>query len=121
MLSMGPGFTRLEQSVLNAICEMYPKDRAALEAQLASATLLRRENTGAGFYTYFAMEPPPDTAIQGKRIRPGPTAKVGGLQYGMGFILWLKEGCVECLEGYSHDESTRGFDFEQLWFELVQD
>ena len=118
---MGPEFTSLEQSVLKVICEMYPQDRAALESQLASATLLRRENTGAGFYTYFTVAPPPAIAILGKRIRPGPTAKVGGLQYGMGFILWLKEGCVECLEGYSHDESTRGFDFERLEFELVQD
>jgi hypothetical protein len=56
MLSSRPEFTRLEQSVLNAICEMHPKDRVALEAQLTTATFLRRENTGAGFYTYFTVQ-----------------------------------------------------------------
>jgi hypothetical protein len=39
----------------------------------------------------------------------------------MGFILWLREGYADCLEGYCHDESTEGLDFERMEFELVQE
>jgi hypothetical protein len=83
MLSSRPEFTRLEQSVLNAICEMHPKDRAALEAQLTTATFLRRENTGAGFYTYFTVQQR-HGRVEGERLRTGPAAKVAGLKNGMG-------------------------------------
>ena len=69
MLSIGPDFTALERAVLAAICAMYSADRAALEAQLSTATLLSRENTGAGFYTRFAVERTARTAITGARSR----------------------------------------------------
>ena len=46
MLLIVPDFTTLERAVLAAICEVYSEDRAALEAQLSTATLLSRENTG---------------------------------------------------------------------------
>ena len=44
-----------------------------------------------------------------------------GLERGMGFILWLKEGYVDCLEGYSYDESTTGIAFELAAFEVLQE
>jgi hypothetical protein len=37
----------------------------------------------------------------------------------MGFILWLKEGYVDCLEGYSYDESTVEIVFERVGFEIL--
>ena len=39
VLSIGPDFASLERAVLTAICNMYSADRAALEAQLSTATL----------------------------------------------------------------------------------
>jgi hypothetical protein len=47
---------------------MYSADRAALEAQLATSTILSRENTGAGFYTHFSIERASSLPIGGERL-----------------------------------------------------
>ena len=120
MRSLGSCFTPLERAVLTAICEMYSSDQAALEAQLSTATLLSRENTGAGFYTRFAVERAASAPLTGARSRAGPETKIDGLRHGMGFILWLKEGYADCLEGYSYGESTTGFALEAVGFEILQ-
>jgi hypothetical protein len=120
MLSIRPDFSALERAVLAAICAMHSADRAALEAQLSTAPLLSRENTGAGFYTRFAVERTSRTAITGARSRAGPQSNVDGLQHGMGFILWLESGFAHCLEGYSYGESTTGIILEAASFEVRQ-
>ena len=120
MRSIGSKFTSLERAVLRAICESHPADRVALEAKLSTATVLNRENTGAGFYTHFAVERASSVAIGGERLRSGPAARVDGLVQGMGFILWLEEGYANCLEGYCYDESTTGIVFERAGFEILQ-
>jgi hypothetical protein len=120
MPSIGSSFTPLERAVLQAICEKHSADRAALEAQLSTAAVLSRENTGAGFYTYFTVERISTRAIGGERLRSGPSAKVDGLEHGMGFILWLKDGYADCLEGYCYDELTAGIAFERSGFEILQ-
>jgi hypothetical protein len=115
-----PTFTSLEQAVLRAICETHTANRSALESQLLAAMILKRENTGAGFYTHFRVERTSSVAIRGERLRTGPAAKIDGLENGMGFILWLTEGYADCLEGYSYEESTVGIAFEQVAFEIHQ-
>ena len=119
MLSTGPAFTTLERAVLAWICDAYSDDRATLEAQLSIATLLSRENTGAGFYTRFAVDRASSIAIGGMRLRHGPATKIVRLEQGMGFILWLKDGYADCLEGYSYSESTTGIVFESAGFEIL--
>ena len=37
----------------------------------------------------------------------------------MGFILWLKEGYAECLEGYSYGESTTAIALDVASFEVL--
>ena len=115
---IGTNFTSLEQAVLNAICEMHLADRHMLEAQLLSAIVRSRENTGAGFFTRFDVERTAESAIRGERLRNGPEVRIDGLQHGMGFILWLKNGYAECLEGYSYQESTVSINLEQTGFEI---
>ncbi|SRR6266481_675917 len=119
MLPAAACFTSLERAVLDAICEMYSSDREALEAQLLTATLISRENTGAGFYTRFQVERSPSVAVSGERLRAGPETKIDGLKHGMGFILWLKEGYADCLEGYSYAERTTGIVLEAAGFEIL--
>jgi hypothetical protein len=120
MPPVGPDFTPLERAVLHAICEVHLVDRAALEAQLSTAIVLSRENTGAGSYTRFSVERSSLAAIGGERLRHGPSARIEGLEHGMGFILWLEEGYADCLEAYSYEESTTGIALEQAGFEILQ-
>jgi hypothetical protein len=120
MASVGSDFTLLERAVLRAICEVHLLDRAALEAQLSTAIVLSRENTGVGSYTRFTVERSPSAAIGEQRLRPGPSARINGLEHGMGFILWLKEGYADCLEAYSYGESTTGIALERVGFVILQ-
>jgi hypothetical protein len=118
MLSIGPSFTPLEQAVFRAIWTEHLSDRAALEVQLATATVLSRNNTGVGFYTDFSVERIPTAIVGGERLRHGPAAKIDGLERGMDFILWLKEGYADCLEGYTYDESTVEIALDRVGFTI---
>jgi hypothetical protein len=42
-----------------------------------------------------------------------------GLSTEWDFFLWLREGNIHRLEGYSYEESTSGIDFEQVAFGAV--
>jgi hypothetical protein len=46
-------------------------------------------------------------------------ANVVGLEHGMGFLLWLRDGHVHKLEGFSYGESTSDIDFERVGFGAV--
>jgi hypothetical protein len=48
-------FTQLEEAALHEVCLRFPDDKTALTAQLATAQVQSRENTGAGFYTRFEV------------------------------------------------------------------
>ncbi|MEY4966604.1 MAG: hypothetical protein RL274_2187 [Pseudomonadota bacterium] len=37
----------------------------------------------------------------------------------MGFILWVDDGRIDCLEGYTYEGSTAGFDLAAIKFELI--
>jgi hypothetical protein len=105
----------LEQAVLDAIALQVPEVADALAGQQGKVRVTVRENTGAGFHTTL-------DASRGSPIRgvTSPLGDVGativGLQHGMGFLLWLRDGHIHQLEGYSYEESTSGIDFERVAF-----
>jgi hypothetical protein len=107
MPSVESDFTPLERAVLLAICEMHPGDRGALEGQLSTAIVLKRENTGAGFYTRFSIERTSDIAIEGERMKGGPAVSIDGLEHD-GIYSLAKEGYADCLESYCYEESMTG-------------
>ena len=108
-------FTPLELAVLRSIRERHPADSKALEAQLATATVLNRQTTGVGFYTHLRVERITAAAIGGERLRSAPPTRIKGLEHEMGFVLWLVEGYADCLEGFPYgDESTEGIALETL-------
>jgi hypothetical protein len=43
-----------------------------------------------------------------------------GLEYGMGFILWLQDGYASSLEGFSYEEDTIAIDLLNVRFEIVR-
>jgi len=114
------GFTAPEKAVLEHICTAYPTERAALEAQLSTATLKGRENTGCGFFTEFVVDRASTLPLTGDRYRDGGTAKIEGLVHGMGFILFLEKGYANLLEGYSYaNENTSQFVWDDVEFEIT--
>jgi hypothetical protein len=108
----------LEQAVLDVIALHVPEIADALAGQQGKIRVTARENTGAGFYT---------TLDFAHRLIKGVASPVGcvgatvvGLQDGMGFMLWLREGHIHQLEGYTYGiESTVGIDFERVAFAIT--
>ena len=108
----------LEQAVLDAIALQVPEVADALAGQQGKVRVTARENTGAGFYT--TLDIPHRLPIEGVASPLGDVgATVVGLQHGMGFLLWLRNGHIHKLEGYSYGENTSGIDFERVAFDAV--
>lgn len=75
-----------------------------LRAQAQAACLASREYTGAGFFLSFDV-PPDAPLLATKDFQFGDVnAFVDGLQYGAGFVLFIRGGRLDTLEGYSYEE-----------------
>lgn len=97
--------TKLEERVLSAMAEACP-DADVLRAQIQAATVIGRDFTGCGVYTKFEL-PKETTLLSGMRWRLEDMPKADGehpdLPAGAGFILWITDGGISCLEGYTYD------------------
>jgi hypothetical protein len=101
----------LERAVLTKLFEGEHPALLALRRQLEVATVMSRRVTGSGFFTTFALpsETPPAPV---KKARFGDVeARIVGLKYGAGFLVYVDDGELHMLEGYS---------YEELWPESVQ-
>jgi hypothetical protein len=115
------GLTPLEAAALREHCnQLQAQDAAALRTQIENVSVLRRENTGAGFFTYLSTrrtETAPQIKTDTRECHV--VAKIGDIENALGFILWVREGYVHCLEGYTLAlESTSKIDLSVLDFEL---
>jgi hypothetical protein len=108
----------LEQAVIDAIALQIPEVADALAGQQVKVRVTARKNTGAGFYT--TLDVSHRSPIEGVASPVGNVgATVAGLQYGMGFLVWLRDGHIHKLEGYAY-EDTSGIDFERVAFGAVE-
>ena len=114
-------FTELELAVLHSIFLETPELAPALEQQLAVARVAKRENTGGGFFTTMSIEGDPPKVIVSDVLGFDTQARVKGLEHGMGFVLFTKEGLIHLLEGFSWGpESTATLDLQSLEFEIYK-
>ena len=111
------GFTKLEEAVLLTICGRSSDDQAVLDSQLETASVRNRNNTGAGFYTHFDVSK--KTLPLHQNLLDDVWASVKGFAQPMGFILWLKGGYADHLEGFTIADSTAGLDLSALTFEVL--
>ena len=113
--------TPLEHAVLVFTADTIGEDGSALRAQMAAARLRERKNTGSGFFTYWDIDrtEPPIGERKPRGMLDGPLASVEGIEHPMGFILWLRDGYADGLEGYCYGvDDTTGWDLENLSFAL---
>jgi hypothetical protein len=114
-------FTALELAALHSIFAETPEWEDGLLRQLEGATVVERDNSGGGFFTTIGVAEdmaPVDTP----RVLGNETyAKVEGMEYGLGFILFMKDGRFDFLEGYSYaGDGTSSLDLENLNFEIFK-
>jgi hypothetical protein len=113
-------FTELERAVLHAIFSETPEIQDALERQFEAAEVVERENTGVGFFTQIVVRADVPRVSSQSPLGREVGAKVDGLDHGMGFILFMKEGRMQTLEGFTYSDSTTELNFEALNFEVLR-
>ena len=75
-----------------------------LRNQLELCTIGKRELTGFGFYTTFVV-PENIHRDKGNDFKIGDVfGRIAGVDNGAGFLLYVKNGVLDMLEGYSYDE-----------------
>ncbi|MCE9544411.1 MAG: hypothetical protein K8T25_02655 [Planctomycetia bacterium] len=97
--------TQFEASVLEWIASRSEDN--ALKAQIAKASVVRRQYTGVGCYTMFTLteEVPIITAPFGARGPiGGPYFESPVVKYGGGTLLWFVDGRMHQLETYAHGD-----------------
>jgi hypothetical protein len=111
--------TPLEKAVLDMLLDRPGEPYATIRQQLAHATVAKREFSGVGFFTDFAL--PADAPV--RRDLADTTigdvgAEIPSLKHGAGFVLFIRSGAITMLEGFTYDEpwpsSTDGFTLIRL-------
>lgn len=96
----------LERDVLAAILAPDHPVMNALRRQFERCSVASRETTGVGFFTH--LEVPSD--VPAAQVKPGRlalgdvTATIAGLEHGAGFVLFVEDGKIKLLEGFSYTE-----------------
>ncbi len=97
--------TKFEMEVMNMLLDGDDDILKSLRRQFQNSKIKKREMTGCGFFLYFDINSNIDEFLKGKSFHFGDVnAKVTGLSHGAGFVLFIRDGYISDLEGYSYDE-----------------
>mgnify|MGYP000114844528 CR=1 FL=1 len=108
----------IERAVLEAAAHDYQAAADGLRQQLAAAQVTDFENTGAGFFSTVRVSPAAPRVAE-KSPLDAATASVGSIEHGMGFLVFIENGYVSLIEGYTYgDVSTVGVDFASVNFDM---
>lgn len=100
------GLTEFEQAVLNKLLAGDHPVLRALRGQADTALLHSHEYTGTGFICSFKIPPECERLPSQCNFHVGDVnALVEGLEYGAGFVLFVRDGYLNHFEGYSYEES----------------
>lgn len=103
---MNPELTCLERDVMDALFAVdNNKTLQILAQQTEKATVGKRDFTGAGFFTHFDVSPDCPLLVGMPSFTFGDVqAEIDGIAHGAGFLLFVRNGKIDCLEGYTYDE-----------------
>jgi hypothetical protein len=99
--------TPLESAVLKKLLSKRGKPFDTIREQLAYASVSSRKFTDVGFFTHFTI--PPEAPVR-RDLHSTEFGDVGahipGLQDGAGFVLFIRDGVISFLEGYTYGDAT---------------
>ena len=103
---MPDDLTRLEREVMMTLLAPDHPVMHALRRQYEVCGVARREFTGVGFFSKLVVAGGAAAApVTRKTIALGDaTATIDGLKRGAGFVLFVRDGVLETLEGFTFDE-----------------
>lgn len=97
--------TEFEYSVLNALLDGENQKLSNLRNQLQFIQAVEREVSTAGFYTNFQVSRDVNPLLGSKSFQFGDVhVDLPELEGGMGFLLYIKDGYLNMLEGYTYEE-----------------
>jgi hypothetical protein len=99
------GLNDFEQAVLDKLLAGDHPVLLALRAQAERARMTSREFSRVGFICEFEVPPdvpplPPRSDVAFGDVH----ASMDGLEYGAGFVVFVREGRLAALEGYTYEE-----------------
>jgi hypothetical protein len=102
---MPDDLTALEREVMTTLLAPDHPVMHSLRRQFEVCRVAEREFTGHGFFSRLVVADGVAAApVTRKRLALGDaTAKIDGLEHGAGFVLFVREGVLEMLEGFSYD------------------
>ena len=97
--------SKIEKAVLEKLIEGSIPLLTELRKQFDVCTVKDREFTGVGFFTYFSV-PEGTCKKDGFDLVIGDVVgeDIPELQNGAGFVLFIKDGILTFLEGFSYDQ-----------------
>jgi hypothetical protein len=97
--------SRLEQAVLDKLLSGAHPVLLALRPQVDHARVTERELTGVGFFCSLEIPAHVPPAPGSSNVHIGDVhADIEGLAHGAGFVLFIRDGRLSMLEGYTFDE-----------------
>lgn len=107
-----------EKIIITDIIEQYPEHKQKLQAQFEKSVVQKREVSTYGFSTYYTVTAPEEALGNNENLQLGKSQwKISGLLHGSDYILWIKNGLITCLEGFSYNELWPD---EILWCEKIK-
>jgi hypothetical protein len=111
-------FTALERAVLEEI-RKEANEGEAIKRQLATARVARRENTGDGFFTYFAVDRSVPALTSRRAILGNVVVTIEGFENPLLIALFMnKDGYADMLEATAAGDSTVGIDLSTVPFKI---
>ncbi len=107
----------IERAVLDATAQDHPALATALHQQAEAAHIAEFVNTGAGFFSTVLIGPDAPRLPAASPL-DGAYGVLEGIEHGMGFVVFLENGRVSLIEGYSHGDTTTGINFAEVKFDL---
>jgi hypothetical protein len=102
---MSAQLSDFEQQAMNTLLKGEDPILSTLRQQLKASRVAGREYTGVGFYTTFKVPDESQRVPQRKRFTIGDVvAEIKGLAHGAGFLLFVENGVLDFLEGFTYDE-----------------
>lgn len=98
--------TPMENQVIDRLLAGEDEVLSVLREQLRHAHVSAREMTGVGFFTTLYVPEETPRVANCLDFKLGDViAKAQNVKHDLGFLLYIKNGALELLEGYTYDES----------------
>jgi hypothetical protein len=97
--------TELEEAVLKMMLEGEDDVRPILRQQLPCLQVSSREFTGVGFFSHLTVDSEvPRVVGEAKFTLGGVEGTADNVEHGFGFVLFVENGVLATLEGFTYDE-----------------